>query len=48
MTIFQYLELFATFAASTEMPVAEMGELYAASGDEAAIVEILSRHSLPS
>lgn len=43
MTIFQYLELFATFAASTEMPVAEMGELYAASGDEAAIVEIGER-----
>lgn len=43
MTIFQYLELFATFAASTDMPVAEMGGLHAASGDEAAIVEIGER-----
>ncbi len=43
MTIFQYLELLATFAASTEMPVAEMGALHSASGDEAAVTEISER-----
>ena len=39
MTIFQYLEWIATFAVSTEMPVVELSEVYAASGDKAALVE---------